>query len=38
MDQLERWGIVGPAQGSAPREVIVKDLQALNKLLDKIQH
>jgi S-DNA-T family DNA segregation ATPase FtsK/SpoIIIE len=38
MDQLERWGIVGPAKGSAPREVLVKDLQELNRLLATIQH
>ncbi len=36
LDQLEHLGIVGPAQGSAPREVIVKDLQELNNLLARI--
>lgn len=36
LDQLEHLGIVGPAQGSTPREVIVKDLQELNRLLARI--
>ena len=38
LDQLEHWGIVGPAKGSAPREVIVKNIQGLNSLLATIQH
>jgi len=38
LDQLEHWGIVGPAKGSAPREVIVKNIQELNSLLATIQH
>lgn len=33
MDQLERAGIVGPARGSKPREVLVEDEQALQALL-----
>ncbi|MCX7980269.1 MAG: DNA translocase FtsK [Bacteroidia bacterium] len=33
MDQLERAGIVGPARGSKPRDVLVEDEQALQALL-----
>jgi len=33
MDQLEDAGIVGPAQGSKPREVYVRDIQALEEKL-----
>ena len=33
MDQLESAGIVGPAQGSKPRDVLVADENQLNILL-----
>jgi S-DNA-T family DNA segregation ATPase FtsK/SpoIIIE len=33
MDQLEDVGIVGPSQGSKPREVYIKDMQALENIL-----
>ncbi len=33
MDQLERAGIVGKQSGSKPREVLVQDLDSLNKIL-----
>lgn len=36
MDQLEIAGIVGPAQGSKPREVLITDESSLNMLLTKI--
>ncbi|GIV35065.1 MAG: DNA translocase FtsK [Chitinophagales bacterium] len=33
MDQLEACGIVGPNQGSKPREVLIKDLAELERFL-----
>ncbi|MCL2417259.1 MAG: DNA translocase FtsK [Bacteroidales bacterium] len=33
MDQLEDAGIVGPSQGSKPREVYIKDMQTLEEML-----
>ncbi len=36
MDQLEKAGIVGTAQGSKPREVLITDENSLNQLLIKI--
>lgn len=33
MDQLEAAGVVGPQQGSKPREVLVKDFNELDELL-----
>ena len=36
MDQLEKAGIVGPAQGSKPRDVMLQDENSLNALLAKI--
>lgn len=37
MDQLEGAGIVGPQDGSKPREVQVKDLISLEHLLDQLR-
>ncbi len=37
MDQLEQAGIVGPASGSKPREVLITDENSLNNLLIKIK-
>ncbi|WP_418895404.1 DNA translocase FtsK 4TM domain-containing protein [Limibacterium fermenti] len=37
MDQLEAAGIVGPVQGSKPREVYISDEYSLEKLLDSLQ-
>lgn len=36
MDQLEKAGIVGPAQGSKPRDVLLQDENSLNALLNSI--
>lgn len=36
MDQLEQAGIVGAAQGSKPREVLITDENSLNALLTQI--
>lgn len=33
MDQLEQVGVVGAAQGSKPREVLIQDENQLNSLL-----
>ena len=33
MDQLEKVGIVGPQQGSKPREVLISDLMTLDSIL-----
>ena len=37
MDQLEQVGVVGAAQGSKPREVLVQDENQLNSLLLKLR-
>jgi len=37
MDQLEAAGIVGVAQGSKPREVLITDENTLNALLAKLR-
>lgn len=37
MDQIERAGIVGPAQGSKPRDVYIQDEYSLEKLLDSLR-
>jgi len=36
MDQLEGAGIVGPQDGSKPREVFIKDQTSLEELLDRL--
>ena len=36
MDQLEKAGVVGAAQGSKPREVLIQDENSLNTLLNRI--
>lgn len=37
MDQLEAAGIVGPARGSKPREVLIKSLSELDVLMASLQ-
>ncbi len=37
MDQMEQAGIVGPASGGKPREVLITDENSLNNLLIKIK-
>lgn len=37
MDQLETAGIVGPAQGSKPRDVLVQDENTLAKIIDQFR-
>ena len=37
MDQLEAAGIVGSAQGSKPREVLVQDENQLNVILTQLR-
>lgn len=37
MDQLEQAGIVGPAMGSKPRDVLITDENSLNNLLMQIK-
>jgi len=37
MDQLEAAGIVGPARGSKPREVLIKSLPELDTLMSSLQ-
>ena len=37
MDQIEAAGIVGPAQGSKPRDVFIADEYSLEKLLDSMR-
>ncbi len=37
MDQLEAAGIVGPAQGSKPRDVLIQDDNQLNALLSQLR-
>ena len=35
MDQMEKAGIVGPTQGSKPREVYIQDVTSLAKIVEK---
>ncbi|MBO4820812.1 MAG: DNA translocase FtsK 4TM domain-containing protein [Prevotella sp.] len=37
MDQLEKIGIVGPAQGSRPRDVLIPDENSLNNLFMRMK-
>lgn len=37
MDQLEKAGLVGPAQGAKPREVMIQDEVSLNNLLANLR-
>lgn len=37
MDQLEKAGVVGPQQGSKPRDVLISDLLTLDGLLNSIE-
>ncbi|MCD8209955.1 MAG: DNA translocase FtsK, partial [Prevotella sp.] len=37
MDQLEKAGIVGVAQGSKPREVLIQDMASLEAILSKLR-
>ena len=37
MDQLEKAGIVGAAQGSKPREVLITDMNSLESLLASLR-
>ena len=38
MDQLEQLGVVGPAQGSKPREVLIFDEQELTRFIDDLRN
>lgn len=38
MDQMEQLGIVGPAQGSEPREVLIYSVDELEELLKALKH
>ena len=37
MDQLEKAGVVGAAQGSKPREVLIQDENSLMALLNELR-
>ena len=37
MDQLEAAGIVGPAMGSKPRDVLITDENSLNTLIARLK-
>ena len=38
MDQLEAAGIVGPQEGSKPRQVLISSLDELEKVLDAFRN
>lgn len=38
MDQMEQLGIVGPAQGSKPREVLIYDERELTRFIDDLRN
>jgi S-DNA-T family DNA segregation ATPase FtsK/SpoIIIE len=38
VDQLEAAGIIGPFEGSKAREVLIKDLQRLDELLQDLKN
>ena len=37
MDQLEKAGVVGSAQGSKPREVLIIDENSLDSLIERLK-
>jgi S-DNA-T family DNA segregation ATPase FtsK/SpoIIIE len=37
MDQLEKAGVVGPAMGSKPRDVLIQDEVTLNNLISTLK-
>ena len=37
MDQMEKAGVVGPAVGSKPREVLIQDEVTLNNLISNLK-
>ena len=37
MDQLESAGIVGPQEGSKPRQVLISDINTLEELLESLR-
>ena len=38
MDQMQKVGIVGPVNGAKPREVLIQDMNTLERLLENLQH
>lgn len=38
MDQMQKAGIVGPVNGAKPREVLIQDMNSLERLLENLQH